>query len=53
MSLKKKKTLKVTQEDEIERKLDALWENWESRRRCEATHTPNFIKMNNKKKKLQ
>jgi hypothetical protein len=36
-------------EEELERKLDVLWKNWESRRQCEKKHIPNFIK--NKKKK--
>jgi hypothetical protein len=35
-------------EEELERKLDVLWKNWESRRQCEKKHIPNFIK--NKKK---
>lgn len=36
-------------EEELERKLDVLWKNWESRRQCEKKHIPNFIK-NNKDK---
>jgi hypothetical protein len=31
-------------DDEIEELLDTLWENWESRRRCEKTHIPNYKK---------
>ncbi|MFX1356131.1 MAG: hypothetical protein ACFFA8_02520 [Promethearchaeota archaeon] len=31
-------------EEEIERKLELLWKNWESRRQCEKKHIPNFVK---------
>jgi hypothetical protein len=31
-------------EEELERKLDVLWKNWESRRQCEQKHIPNYIK---------
>jgi len=27
-----------------DRELDIIWKNWASRRKCEATHKPNFIK---------
>ncbi|MHA1723724.1 MAG: hypothetical protein ACTSYC_11755 [Promethearchaeota archaeon] len=37
------KEKKQIDEKEIERKLDILWKNWESRRRCEKTHVPKFI----------
>lgn len=36
-------------EEELERKLDTLWKNWESRRQCEKKHIPNYIK-NDKEK---
>lgn len=31
-------------DEEVEKKLDALWENWSSRRSCEQKHTPEYIK---------
>ncbi|MHA1148507.1 MAG: hypothetical protein ACTSR8_09705 [Promethearchaeota archaeon] len=31
-------------DDEVEKKLDFIWENWASRRACEQKHTPTFIK---------
>jgi hypothetical protein len=37
-------------EEELERKFDVLWKNWESRRRCEKKHIPNFIKDKNRNK---
>ena len=36
-------------EEELERKLDTLWKNWQSRRQGEKKHIPNYIK-NNKEK---
>ena len=36
-------------EEELEKRFDVIWKNWESRRRCEKKHVPNFIK-NNKDK---
>jgi hypothetical protein len=37
-------------DEELEKKLDIIWKNWESRRECEKKHLPNFIK--NEKKSL-
>jgi hypothetical protein len=31
-------------DEELERKLDTLWNNWESRRQCEKRHIPNYLK---------
>jgi len=36
---------KLTEED-LEKIFDATWKNWESRRKCEKTHTPEFVKKN-------
>ncbi|TXT62152.1 MAG: hypothetical protein BAJALOKI3v1_660011 [Promethearchaeota archaeon] len=34
-------------DDEVEDYLDKIWENWSSRRMCEKTHKPNYIKKKN------
>ncbi|MFO8019625.1 MAG: hypothetical protein R6U96_13440 [Promethearchaeia archaeon] len=39
------------EEDDVEQKLDVLWENWTSRRRCERTHIPEFVRNKNKENK--
>ncbi|TXT58851.1 MAG: hypothetical protein BAJALOKI2v1_290007 [Promethearchaeota archaeon] len=31
-------------EKEVEELLDKVWENWASRRKCEQTHRPNYLK---------
>ena len=31
-------------DEELERKLDVLWNNWASRRQCEKKHIPNYLK---------
>ncbi|MHA1438041.1 MAG: hypothetical protein ACTSPD_10735 [Promethearchaeota archaeon] len=40
-------------DERIEKIFDTIWENWASRRRCEKTHTPNYLKelKSNKKNK--
>jgi hypothetical protein len=40
----KKKKKELTEEDNIEEILDSTWDNWSSRRKCESTHVPEFIK---------
>ena len=30
--------------DELEKILDVTWKNWESRRKCEQSHIPEYIK---------
>ena len=30
--------------DDVEKILDSTWDNWESRRKCEQTHTPEYKK---------
>jgi hypothetical protein len=32
------------EEDDVEELLDTLWKNWESRRKCEKTHKPEYLK---------
>ncbi|MHA1272941.1 MAG: hypothetical protein ACTSVV_02780 [Promethearchaeota archaeon] len=32
------------EEDDVEKLLDIIWENWSSRRACEKTHLPEYIK---------
>ena len=44
MKENKIKETKEIRDEEIEQKLDVLWENWSSRRSCEQKHTPNYIK---------
>ena len=41
---------KELSKDEVERIFESTWNNWASRRKCEATHTPEYIKRINKSK---
>ena len=50
MSEKKKKHLDKNQDDEVEKQLDTLWNNWASRRRCESTHIPEYVRKNQETK---
>jgi len=43
----KKKVEQELEDDEVEKIFDSTWKNWESRRRCEQTHTPEYIKKKN------
>ena len=36
-----------TKEENSDDYLDKVWKNWSSRRRCEKTHKPNYIKPKN------
>ncbi len=47
MTFKKEKQL---DDEEVEKKLDSIWANWESRRHCEQKHVPNYIKKQENKK---
>ena len=47
--MKKKMKNNTIEHEEVEILLDKLWDNWESRRKCEQTHTPEYIKRKNKK----
>lgn len=40
----KKRSDKTLDDEEVERIFEATWKNWASRRRCEETHTPEYIK---------
>ncbi|MHA1703722.1 MAG: hypothetical protein ACTSXN_10350 [Promethearchaeota archaeon] len=42
--MNKKEEEKELEEDEVEKILDITWKNWESRRKCEQTHTPEYLK---------
>ena len=42
MKMKEKEQKK--EEEDIEKILDSTWNNWSSRRKCEKTHTPEYIK---------
>jgi len=41
---------KEEREDNQADYLDKVWENWSSRRQCEKTHVPKFIKKKQEKK---
>ena len=43
----KKKEEQELEDDEVEKIFDSTWKNWESRRRCEQTHTPEYLKKKN------
>jgi len=45
----KKKEKQGLEDDEVEKIFDSTWKNWESRRRCEQTHTPEYLKKKNNK----
>jgi len=33
--------------EDIEKIFETTWKNWESRRRCEQAHTPEYLKRKN------
>ncbi|MCJ7647709.1 MAG: hypothetical protein MUP85_03760 [Candidatus Lokiarchaeota archaeon] len=35
------------EDEEIEKIFDSTWKNWESRRKCEQTHIPEYLKKKN------
>ena len=35
---------KEFEDEEVEKIFESTWKNWESRRKCEQTHTPEYIK---------
>ena len=41
---------KEIEDKEVEKTLDSTWKNWESRRRCEQTHIPEYLKKKGEKK---
>ncbi len=49
MKSDKKKEKSKLDDEELEKIFESTWKNWESRRKCEQTHTPEYIKRKNKK----
>ncbi len=45
--MKKKEGKQELEEDELEKIFESTWKNWESRRRCEKTHVPEYLKKKN------
>lgn len=45
--LKNENKRKESQEKDVEEILEKTWKNWESRRRCEKTHVPEYLKHKN------
>ena len=41
---------KKSQEKDVEEILETTWKNWESRRKCEQTHRPNYLNKKDSKK---
>jgi len=46
----KKKEKSKLDDDELEEIFESTWKNWESRRKCEQTHVPEYIKREKKEK---
>jgi len=42
--MKEKDNDKKKEAVDIEKILDSMWDNWSSRRKCEKTHVPDYIK---------
>lgn len=40
---------KELDDDEVEKIFDSIWKNWESRRKCEQTHIPEYVKKKSNK----
>jgi hypothetical protein len=40
---------KKESKDDTEEIFEKTWKNWESRRRCEKTHVPEYLKHKNEK----
>jgi len=49
----KKKEKSKLNDDELEEIFELTWKNWESRRKCEQTHTPEYIKREKKKSHIK
>ena len=47
----KKKKNKNNTDNEVERIFEVTWNNWASRRACEQTHLPEYIKKQVKREK--
>ncbi len=42
--MKREEKEQKDKDDDIEEILDSMWDNLSSRRKCESTHTPEYIK---------
>ena len=51
MKNNKKKDESKLDDDEVKAIFESTWKNWASRRKCEQTHTPEYIKRRSKKNK--
>ena len=45
----KEKEKSKLDDEELEKIFESTWKNWESRRKCEQTHIPEYIKKKKKK----
>ncbi len=45
----KKKEKSKLDDDKVEEIFESTWKNWASRRKCEQTHIPEYMKRKNKK----
>lgn len=45
--MKSNKTKKTLTDEEVEKIFESTWDNWASRRQCEQTHTPEYVKKQN------
>ncbi len=51
MKNEKEKEKSELDDDKVEEIFESTWKNWASRRKCEQTHTPEYIKRKSKKNK--
>jgi len=49
----KKKEKSKLDDEELEKIFESTWRNWESRRKCEQAHAPEYIKRKNKKNHMK
>ena len=42
--MKKKENEQENEAEDIEKILDSTWDNWSSRRKCEKSHIPEYLK---------
>ncbi|MBA7675850.1 hypothetical protein ES703_84089 [subsurface metagenome] len=49
----KKKEKPKLDDEELEEIFESTWKNWASRRKCEQTHTPEYIKRKNKENHIK
>jgi len=48
MVKEKPQKTKDLSDEEVEKIFNSVWENWSSRRKCENTHKPNYLKKQEK-----